>query len=115
VDQEARRRGSLAERPAELARLLRAPRVARVPGAAHYVHPAAAELDEEEDIQPGGKDGIDGEEVGREHARRLAADELAPGDAGSLARRSEAFLAKDLRTVVAATPSPSAASSPAIR
>ena len=66
-----------------------------MPGAAHYVHPAAAELDEEKDIEPG-KDGVNGEEVAREHARRLAADELAPGDAGSPARRPEPYLAKEL-------------------
>ena len=96
VDQEARRRGSVGERPGELARLLGDPCAARMAGAAHYVHPVAAELDEEEDVEPGGKDGVNGEEVAREHARRLAADELAPGDAGSPVRRSEPCLAKEL-------------------
>src|SRR5437588_485243 len=96
VDQKARRLSSLGQRPRELARLLRHPGAARVLGAPRYVHSAAAELDEEEDIEPGGKDGVDGEEVAREHARRLAADELAPGGSGSPARRSEPRLAQQL-------------------
>jgi hypothetical protein len=61
------------------------------------VQPAAAtQLDEEEDVEPCRQDGVDGEDVAREHARRLAADELAPGDAGSLASGSESCLAREL-------------------
>src|SRR3954469_25498434 len=65
-------------------------------GAARYVNPAATQLDEEQDVEPCREDGVDGEEVAREHARRLGADELAPGDAGSLASGSEACFAQEL-------------------
>ena len=65
-------------------------------GAARDVDPAAPKLDEEEDVEPCRQDGVDGEEVAREQARRLAADELAPGDAGSLASGSESCLAQEL-------------------
>ena len=96
VDQQAWRRGSAGERPRQLARLLRDPGVAWMLGTARYVDPAATKLDEEQDVEPCREDAVDGEEVAREHARRLAADELAPGDAGSPARRSEPCLAKEL-------------------
>src|SRR5438093_7376624 len=115
VDQEAWRRGSVGERPRELARLLRDPGAAWMLGAARYVHPAAPKLDEEQDVEPSREDRVDGEEVAREHARRLPADELTPPNAGSLASGSEPCFAQDLRIVVAATLSPSAPSSPAIR
>src|SRR3954447_11703622 len=65
-------------------------------GAARYVDPAATQLDEEQDVEPYREDGVDGEEVAREHARRLAADELAPGNAGSLASGPEACFAQEL-------------------
>lgn len=65
-------------------------------GATRDVDPAAPKLDEEEDVQPCREDGADGEEVAREHARGLAADELAPGDAGSLASGSEPGFAQEL-------------------
>src|SRR3954469_8472216 len=65
-------------------------------GAARYVNPAATQLDEEQDVEPCREDGVDGEEVAREHARRLGADELAPGDAGSLASGSESCFAQEL-------------------
>src|SRR5437016_1529021 len=45
VDQEAWGRGSVGERPRELARLLRDPGVAWMLGAARYVDPAAPKLD----------------------------------------------------------------------
>ena len=65
-------------------------------GAARDVDPAAPKLDEEEDVEPCREDGVDGEEVAREHARGLAADELAPGNAGSLASGSEPCFAQEL-------------------
>jgi hypothetical protein len=96
VDQEAWRRGAVGERPREPARLLRDPGVAWMLGAARDVHPAATKLDEEEDVEPCREDGVDGEDVAREHARGLAADELAPGNAGSLASGSEPCFAQEL-------------------
>src|SRR3954469_19914412 len=65
-------------------------------GAARYVDPAATQLDEEQDVEPYREDGVDGEEVAREHARRLAADELGPGNAGSLASGPEPCFAQEL-------------------
>src|SRR5206468_8113956 len=115
VDQQACRRGSVGERPRELARLLGDPGAAWMLGAARYVHPAAPKLDEEEDVEPSREDAVNGEEVAREHARRLAADELTPPNAGSLPAGPSPASRRTLRIVVAATLSPSAPSSPAIR
>lgn len=65
-------------------------------GTARDVDPAATQVDEKEDVESGREYGVDGKEVACEHARRLAADELAPGDAGSLASGSEACFAQEL-------------------
>ena len=65
-------------------------------GATRDVDPAAAKLDEEQDVEPCREDGVDGEEVARGHACGLAADELAPGNAGSLASGSEPCFAQEL-------------------
>jgi hypothetical protein len=50
----------------------------------------------EEDVQPPQPDRLDGEEVDCEHAVRLRAEELAPGEPGALPGRSETSLAKQL-------------------
>src|SRR5262249_40881295 len=63
---------------AEVARFLRDPGASRVGGAAGEVDAAAAELDEEEDVVAAQSDRVNGEEVARQHARRLLAQELAP-------------------------------------
>jgi hypothetical protein len=55
------------------------PAAARIRRAAAEMHTAAAELDEEEHVQPLQPDGLDREEVDREHAVRLRAQERAPG------------------------------------
>jgi hypothetical protein len=49
-----------------------------VSGASCEVDATAAELDEEEDIEPGQPDGVDGEEVGGQDLVGVLADELAP-------------------------------------
>jgi hypothetical protein len=115
VDQEAWRRGSVGERPRELAGLLRDPGVAWMVGAARYVHPAATKLDEEQDVEPCREDGVD---VKKSHASMLAAwprmnsrqetPALWPAGPSPASRRG-------LRIVVVATLNPSAPSSPAIR
>ena len=71
ADQEATRRWTLLQCPGELARLLGDLGTGRVRGAAGQVAASATELDEEEHVKPPQRDGLDGEEVDREHARRL--------------------------------------------
>jgi len=79
ANQEAKRSCSLVERPGELARLLGDPGVGWVGGAAGQVDAPAAELDEEEHVQPLQRDRLDREEVDREHALRLRSQEGTPG------------------------------------
>ena len=65
-------------REAEVARLLDHPgtgRLARAPG---EVDAAASELDEEEHVVAAQADRLDGEEIARQHARRLVAKKLTP-------------------------------------
>jgi hypothetical protein len=57
---------------------------------------AATQLDEEENVQPLQRDGLDGEEVDGEHALRLSSHERSPGQAGTLTGRTDARLAQDL-------------------
>src|SRR5262249_32783566 len=88
VDQEPR----LLEqaREAEVARLLGDPGAGRVGGAAGEVDAASAEFDEEEDVVAAQRDRLDGEEIAREHARRLLAQELAPAWAAAPRRGRQA-------------------------
>src|SRR5215218_9585637 len=60
------------------------------------MHPAAAELDVEEHVQPLQGDGLDREEVDGEHAVRLRPYELAPGESGTLAGRPQTRLSEEL-------------------
>ncbi len=73
ADHKARRRRTLRQSPSELTGLLRDPGAARVGRAAGEMHPAAAELDEEENVQPPQGDGLD-----REESRRRACCAPAP-------------------------------------
>jgi hypothetical protein len=57
---------------------------------------AAAELDEEERVQPLQHDGLDRKEVDREHAMRLHAQELTPRKAGALSSWPQTGSLKDL-------------------
>src|SRR5437868_6501964 len=95
--EEAKRRSPLLECPGELSGLLGDPGARRVRGAAGQVDTSAAELDEEEHVQPPQRDRLDGEEVDREHARGLRSQERVPGESGALAGRAESRLAQDLR------------------
>src|SRR5215207_2480158 len=60
------------------------------------MHPAAAELDVEEHVQPLQGNGLDREEVDCEHAARLRPQELAPGESGTLAGRPQTRLSEEL-------------------
>jgi hypothetical protein len=63
---------------AEVARLLGHPGAGRVGRAARQVDAAAFELDEEQDVKATERDRLDGEEIAREHARGLLAEEVSP-------------------------------------
>jgi hypothetical protein len=71
TDQKAHRGRTLRQAPSELTGLLGDPGSARVRRAVGEMHPAAAELDEEEHVQPPQGNGLDREEVDGEHAVRL--------------------------------------------
>src|SRR5262245_59547206 len=96
ANQEAETRRLLLDRPDELARLLGDPLSARVGGAAGEVNAAALQFDEEENAEPVERDRLDGEEVDREHAVGLLAQERPPGRAGTLAGRTNPRIAEDL-------------------
>jgi hypothetical protein len=101
--------------PGELAGLLGDPGAGGVCGAAGDVDAAATELDEEEDVDALERDGLDGEEIDREHALRPLPQERSPGKPAAATGGADAGLAEDLSTVVAETVSPSPLISPAIR
>jgi hypothetical protein len=79
------------------------------------VDASAGELDEEEHVHPLCRNGLDGEEVDREHALGLRPQKGTPGESGALADRPEPCLPEDLLTVVAETVMLRPRSSPAIR
>src|SRR6266545_5756095 len=58
--------------------------------------PPGGERDEEEDIDPLHEDGLDGQEVAGQHARRLRSQERSPRRARSLWCRLEAFIEQHL-------------------
>jgi hypothetical protein len=68
----------------------------RAVGSGGVVDAPAAELDEEEHVQPLERDRLDGEEVDREHALRLRPQESAPRRPASRAGRAEPCLAQYL-------------------
>jgi hypothetical protein len=96
ADQEPSWCRSLRQGPGKLPGLLGDPGAAGVRRAAGKVHAPAAELDEEEHVQPPQGNGLHGEEVDGEHAVGLRTEELAPRRSGALARRSEAAPPKQL-------------------
>ena len=76
---------------------------------------AAAELDEEEHVEPLQRDRLDGEEVDGKHALRLCPQESTPREPGSLAGRADAAWRRIFLTVVAETVRPRPFISPTIR
>jgi hypothetical protein len=60
------------------------------------VDASAGELDEEQHVQPLRRDGLDGEEIDREHALGLRTQKGTPGESGALANRAEPGLPQDL-------------------
>src|SRR5947208_852462 len=96
ADQEPKRRWPLLEHPDELARLLRDPCAGRAGGAAGKVNAAAAELDEEENVEPLQRDRLDCQEVDGEHALGLRSQEGTPGEPVTLASGANAGLSQNL-------------------
>jgi hypothetical protein len=87
---------SVLELPGQVASLLDHPGTGRMVGAAGQVHATAADLDEEQDVQPGQPDGVDDEEVGSEQMVGVLADELAPGPLAASGCRRQAMAAEYL-------------------
>ena len=92
-DQEPERLRPTGECPRQLSRLLRDPRCGRRRRATGQVDAAAAQLDEEEHVQPLQPHGLHGEEIHREHTLTVQSDELPPRHAPARADRSHASLA----------------------
>lgn len=80
-DQVAELVGVVAEVEQEVAGGLGRPRLGRMRSDAQDVHAAAVDLEHEEHVQAGEGDGLDGEEVTRQGARGLGAQERDPARA----------------------------------
>jgi len=96
VEQEADGVVTVIQLHDEVARLLGHPRtvgVARAPG---QMHAPPSQLDEEQDVDPPQRHGLDGEEVGRNHALSLPTDERPPGRAPSPRRGLKTVSLEDI-------------------
>jgi hypothetical protein len=78
TDQELHRPVTLGKRENEVPRLLRRPRTIRTLAQTGKMHPPAGKLDEKQHIDPPQHDRVDREEVARDQAPCLAANELTP-------------------------------------
>jgi len=96
ADQHPHRLSALGERPGDLPRLLRDPRVVGMCHAASHVHAPTGDLDEEQHVQPTKPERVDGEEIDGDYAPRLRTQELTPRWTRSCARWAEVVLAEDL-------------------
>jgi hypothetical protein len=114
ADQEVERGGTVAEVEEEVAGLLGHPRPGRVGGDTGKVHLPAAQFDDEQHIQSAQEHGVDREEVARQDASRLSAQERPPG--GRSPPRCWIPLARSTRLIeLAETWQPRRSSSPPIR
>jgi len=95
MEQELRREGAVLELPGQVPRLLGHPLGGRVVGAAGEVDAAAADLDEEEDVELGHADRIDDEEVAGQHLVGVLADEGLPAALASPRCRAEVMATED--------------------
>ena len=96
TEQEPGAQLAVLELPGQVPSLLGHPLAGRVSGASCEVDATAAELDEEEDVEPGQPDGVDGEEVGGQDLVGVLADELAPGALAAPGSREQVVSAEDL-------------------
>src|SRR5262249_25312057 len=82
--------------PGQVARLLEHPGLVGAVGAAGQVNATAADLDEEEEVEPGHPDRVDAEEVTGQHLVGVLADELAPGALAALGSRRQVVATEHL-------------------
>ena len=88
ADEEPKPGGVLAEIHQKVAGLLGGPRSVGMSGHAQHVQVAVADLEHEQDVEPPQRErAVDVEEVDREHAGRLGAQELPPTGVGVPQRR----------------------------
>ena len=80
----------------QLAGPLSDPGSGRVRGDAGQPHPAPVEFDDEQDVEPGQADRLDGEEVTGQHPAGLSAQELRPARSAAARGRSEPVPAQDV-------------------
>jgi len=78
TDQEAGERSFIVESHQQVTRLLAHPSTVRIRADPGQMHATALKLDHEQDVEAPEKDGVDGEEVALEDARRLPAQKLRP-------------------------------------
>ena len=96
ADQEPDRPRPIRERPGKLASLLGCPPPIRVGTTTSEMNAAAAEFDEEEDVQAAEPQRFDGEEVAGDHRGGIRTKELAPVELGASAGRRDACVTEDL-------------------
>ena len=94
VEQELHRERAFSDLPGQVASLLGDPVAGRMERAAGEMDAAAADLDEEEDVELGQPDGVDDEEVGGEEVIAVLADELPPGAMAATGSGREAVAAE---------------------
>src|SRR5215472_6981840 len=87
---------AILKEPGQLTGLLDYPGAGRRGGAAGEVDAAAADLQEEQDVEALEPDRLHREEVDRQHLVGVLADEVAPGALAAAWRRLETVVAKDV-------------------
>jgi hypothetical protein len=95
VKQEAEGLPAVGELHQQVPGLLRDPVAIRVADACDELDASALQRDEEEDVDAGQPDGLDGEEVAGQHRRRLLAQELPPARAVAFGRRRQFMTDQD--------------------
>ena len=78
-EQELDLQAPILQLPGQVPRLLGRPGAGRLAGTASQVNPSAADLDKEEDVEPGQPDCVHGEEVAGQDLVGVLVHELAPG------------------------------------
>src|SRR5215472_4801518 len=87
---------ALLQLPGQVARLLDHPSLVGAVGAAGEVNSTAADLDEEENVEPGQPDRVHQEEVTGQHLVGVLADELAPGALAATGSRRQVVATEHL-------------------
>jgi hypothetical protein len=95
TDKKARAHVLVVKRHEQVARLLGHPAAIRIRRHTREVHAARRELDEEQHVEALQEQGVDGEEVALEDARRLSPQKLAPALLESLRSRLDPCFPED--------------------